>query len=311
MSRSAAATINYTLTNFAQGHMNDLMAAREIVDALAPTVSVSGASGQYKVFDDVNSFTVYSTARGLGGSAKRIEFDAADGTFSCKPQALEVTIDDHERELAASGAIASQLLDEGKIKALLNSTMLSHVKKVVDFVDANTTAVTGRGEWTDDTIDPIDQLDEQLEALATAVGSRSFLTLTLGVTAWRRLRMHPKVKSRTQGVKIGGLTIEDLKSLLMFPVNVVVGIVSYNTAKIGQTKSKSQVLGDTAYLSYAVPSPTIYDPSPFKCFTTGVNNVEAVRTYRDEKARSDVHAVDWSEDLKATSTIAIKKLAIT
>ena len=76
MSRASSATVNYTLTNYAQGLANDLMKARELTNTLMPMVQVSGASGQYKAFSDVNSFQTYATLRGLGGKARRIEFDA-------------------------------------------------------------------------------------------------------------------------------------------------------------------------------------------------------------------------------------------
>jgi hypothetical protein len=36
-----------------------------------------------------------------------------------------------------------------------------------------------------------------------------------------------------------------------------------------------------------------------------------VRNYRDESARSDVLAIDWSEDIKICSSIAARRLTIT
>lgn len=311
--RTSSASVNYTLTNYAVGLMNDLAKAREIVDALCPTVVVPGATGQYKTFDDVNSFTVYNTARGLGGVARRIEFAASDGSFDCKPQALEVTVDDHERERAngaANATLANELLDQGKVRALLNSTALSHAKKIVDFVGNNTTALANRGNWSNKDIDPIDQLNEALVDLVTAVGSAAGITFTIGLTALKVLIANDKVKARARGVRVGDVGLADVVNMLIMPVRPVVGVLSYNTAKIGQTASKSQVLGSIAYLSYSVPNPTAYDPSPFKVFTTGQNNIEAVRTYRDESARSDVHAVDWSEDMKATGSAAYKRFDV-
>ena len=210
MSRASSSTINYTLTGYAQGLANDILSAQAVVNALAPTVPVTGGAGQYKAFDDRNSFSIYNTSRGLGGSAKRIAFDTDDATFNCKPQALEVAIDDHERTLAGSGPLAMQLLDEGKIRALVNSTALSHVSKVVNFVIANTTPVAASGNWSNADIDPIDQLDEQLEGLVTDVGSSQFINLTLSVSSWRALRNHPKVKARANGVQTSGITIEQL-----------------------------------------------------------------------------------------------------
>jgi hypothetical protein len=313
MSRATAAAVNVVLTAYAQGLANDLLSTQRIAQALCPTVTVGGAAGSFKKFSDENSFRSYSTQRGLGGRAKRIEFDAEDGSYNCEPQALEVTIDDHERALADAGGnpLAQELLDQGKIRALVNSAMLSHVTKITDYVIAQTTAVSDRGNWGNDSIDPIDQLDEQLEALAQDVGSTANINLVLGVKAWRTLRNHAKVKARMGAIKMA-ITPEDLNGMLMFPVNVVVGALSKLTSGVGQaTKTKTNVVGDHAILTYSVPNPTIYDPSAFKLFTTGSGMVAAVRTLRDEFARADVHAVDWSEDLQKTSTLAVKRLAIT
>lgn len=315
MSRTTTAAINHILTQYAQGYANDLLALQEVSNALCPVVPVTGASGGYKKFDDENSFRVYNTQRGLGGSARRIEFGATDGTFACEPQALEVTVDDHERDLAAAGGaggLSEQLLDQGKMRALLNSQMLSHVDKIAAFVVAQTTAVAGRGNWSNADVDPIDQLDEQLENLSTDVGSTSFINLVLSTGAWRTLRNHPKTKARCSGVQVGGISREQLEGVLMFPVNVVIGAISKLSSKLGQTVAKTNVVGAHAILTYAVPNPTQYDPSAFKLFTVGAGAmVGAVRTYRDDKARSDVHACDWSEDIKKTSASAVKRLAIT
>lgn len=313
-SRQTSSTINYVLTSYAQGFANDLLRAQMLVAALCPTVMVTGAAGGYKKFDDRNSFSVYNTQRGLGGKARRILFGASDGTFNAEPQALEVTVDDHERELAAAsgGELGNQLLDQGKVRALLNSVALSHVDKVVTAVIAALAAIGGRGQWSNPDVDPIDQLDEQLDNLSTDVGSVDNINLTLSTGAWRLLRDHPKVKARCTGVQVGGISRDQLQGMLLFPVNVVLGAVSKVTNKEGQAAvTKANVVGANAILTYSTPSPSQYDPSAFKCFTTGTGGVNAVRTYRAEDSRSDVHAVDYSEDIQQTSTLAAKRLAIT
>jgi hypothetical protein len=316
MSRSATAAINYTLTAYAQGLSNDILEAQAIANAICPIVPVTGAAGGFKKFSDRNSFTAYATQRGLGGNAKRILFEATDGTFNCEPQALEVTVDQHERDLAAAGGnpLAQQLLDQGKVRALVNATALSHTDKVITFVNANVTAESDTGDWSNVDIDPIDQLDEQLDELTTDVGSSQFINLVLSTTSWRILRNHPKVKARTTGVQVGGITREQLNQLLMIPVNVVIGGISKLSSKEGQTVAKggkSRVIGSNAYLTYSVPNPTPYDPSALKCFTTGSGNIQSVRTYMDPSERFDVHAVDWSENLQVTSPLAIRRLSIT
>lgn len=307
-----SATINQTLTNYAFGLAADRMNAMAVARALCPLVQVGTAAGQFKSFDTRNAFTIYQTERGIGGTAKRINFLATDGNYNATPQALEAAVDDHERKLAGDSPLAQQLLDQGKVQALLNGTMLAHAKKVIDFAAANTTAVAGIGEWSNKDIDPIDQLDAQLDALATNVNSTDGINLVLGTTAWRTLRNHAKVKARAAGIKTA-VTVQDVLQMLMFPVNIVIGVVSSTSTKIGQTEAsvtKTQLLGDNVYLTYSVPNPTIYDPSAFKCFTTGIGAIEAVRTYRDDAARSDIHAVDWSEDIQLTGSAAVKRIAI-
>lgn len=312
MSRETAATLNHQLTAFAQGHMNDLTASLELAERLAPTVPVPGGNGQYKQFNDANSFQLYETARAMGGDANRIKFDASDAYYNTKPQALEVTVDQEEREKAGlDNALAQQLLDEGKVKALLNSTSLSHVKKVVDAVLAAVAAEGGVGAWSNPDIDPIDQLDEQIDELSKQVGSTQFLRLTLDVTAWRTIRNHPKTKARVGNSQATPLTRQQLVDSLVIPVDLGIYSIVYNQAKLGQAQSKKRVLASEVLLHYSLPNPTQYDPSAFKVFTMDRSRVTSVRTWMHPSSRYDVHAVDWSEDIKQTSTLAMRRLSIT
>jgi hypothetical protein len=311
MSRTTSATLNYQLTNFAQGFMNDASAALELAERLAPTVTVPGGSGQYKTFHDLNSFQIYATTRALGGDANRIEFATDDAFYNTKPQALEVTVDQQEREQAGNEALAQQLLDQGKIKALLNSTMLAHVKKVTDYVIDNTTAESGIGEWSNPDIDPIEQLDQVFDDLATQTGGMLNLKLTMSLTSWRAIRNHPKVKARVNATQVIPLTREQLVSCLAVPVDLGVYAISYNTAKLGQSVTKARLVSNQVFCHASVASPTVYDPSPFKVFTMNRSRVTGVRTYQDQSGRYDVHAVDWSEDIKETSSVSMKRLAIT
>ena len=165
MGRSVTATLNHQLTNFAVGHMNDIRKAYELAERLCPTVQVPGSHGQYKVFDDLNSFTAYNTARAMGGDPMRIEFAADDAFFNCKPQALEVTVDEEERRQAGEdNALSQQLLDEGKIKALLNGVALSNAKKRVDFVLSKVEALEDLGEWSNPDIDRSLTMIEKINA---------------------------------------------------------------------------------------------------------------------------------------------------
>ena len=57
------------------------------------------ASGQFKSFNDKNSFQVPSTARPIGAHANRIEFESDDLFFNCQPQAIEAPTGRKRRDL--------------------------------------------------------------------------------------------------------------------------------------------------------------------------------------------------------------------
>src|SRR3954469_9478766 len=96
MGIESSATLNYQLTTFAQGHMNDLADARALAERLAASTPAPGSTSQVKKCNDKNSCLPEDTARGMGGDPKLIAFGASDDTFACKPQALEVRVDQAE-----------------------------------------------------------------------------------------------------------------------------------------------------------------------------------------------------------------------
>jgi hypothetical protein len=311
-----SAALNYQLTAYAQGLWNDLADVVKLAERFAPTTPVPGSAGQFKKFDDKNSFMPEKTARAIGGDPTLIAFSATDDTYSCKPQALEVRVDKIEDQAAGSdGAdLAAQLLDQGKIRALMNKTALSHVLDVTQFVLANTTPVANRGVWSDPNIDPIDQLDEQLLQLTTDCGSTQNIKLTMDLNSWNALRIHPKVKARAifgAADSIGSISLAQLVAALIVPVDPMVANVVYDANRLGQAGAKQRAIAGTAFVHYQVPNATLYDPSPFKSFTVGAQSpISGVRTYQAPNALWRGHLMDWSRDIKATSSLSIRRLNI-
>ncbi len=299
------ASYNPTLTNYGQGYAQELASA--LAEFVAPTVRVSGGIGQFKAFDEKNAFQVHDTSRAVGGRAKRIDFAATDPTYNCLPQALEIAIDDAERE-AAGEAMAG--LEEGKVRTLISAAVLSHEDKVVG-VMKTLAAVGGKGVWSNTSTDPVAELDEQLEAIAVATGMMPN-AVVFGLGAWRVFRNHPKVAARQPGAALIGVTEQQAAALLLNPaIQVRVGVLSKDTTKFGAAASKSNLIGAEVFLFLRSPQPTVYDPSWLKTFTAGEGGVTAVRGYRDESARSDVLAIDWSEDIRVCGSITARRLTIT
>ena len=309
MGLRAEAAINQTLTNYASGVLNDLQSAT--ADFLARRVTVPATIGQYKAYDNKNAFQVHETARGVGGPARRIFMDVSEPTFNCMPQALEITIDDSERD--AAGTINPLDLEQAKVKTLVQSSVVSHERHVITTaatITADTTTVGGgvMGKWGLAAVDPVVQLDYIIEVIAKATGNLPNAIL-MGMTAWRRFRNNAKVIEKQPGAALIGLNSGQASAMLINPgAEIRISTMAYDTTKEGKTRNQAFVNGDDVYVFIRSASPTIYDPSAMKTFVGGRGGVTAVREYRDESSRSDIYAVDWSRDVKITSTICIERI---
>lgn len=309
MSQLASSTVSQTLTNYARGIFPGLIAAQDpIIARMAPVVLVGGATGKYKSFNDQNAFQKVETGRAIGGPARRIEFLATDADFNCTPQALEIGIDDHERD--AANGMDSQL-EEAKTKTLLSTASLSHVNDIVTVAKAGLSAAA-TPTWADaSTADPVSDIDTQIDAIAAASGM--FPTdIVFGLGAWRRFRAANKVISRFPNAAIVGVTTEQAAGIFLNPsIRVGVSTAIRDTVKFGGTKATATILNAEVFIFYTSPSPTTFDASFMKVFSTGNETVQAVRKYREERNRSDMLAVDWSRDIKVTSTATARRLTVT
>lgn len=311
-----SATLNYQLTAYAQGLWNDITDVVKLAERLAPTTPVPGASGQFKKFDDKNSFMAEKTARALGGDPVLLAFNASDDAYSCKPQALEVRVDKEEDQASgdAGGDVQSNLLDQGKIRALVNKVALSHVLDVGTFVLNNVAAQNGVGNWTNPDIDPIDQINAQLLGISGDCGSVQNVKITMDLSTWNTLRSHPKVKARAlfgAASSLASISTDQLNAALLYPVDIMVSNVVYDTTRLNQASVKSRVMLGNLLIHYSVPNATIYDPSAFKCFTVGAAGfLGNVRTYVAPNQLWRGHLVDWSRDIKLTSTLSMRRIVM-
>ncbi len=305
MGARTTAASNPTLTNYAQGLSQDLASAT--ANFLAPIVQVPAGLGRYKQLDDKNQSQIYSTDRALGGNATRIQFSATDPSFDCRPQALEVGIDDAEYDAAGDGNAGR--LDESRVRTLITAATLAHEDKVIQ-VAKTLTAVAGKGVWSNAANDPVAEIDEQIEAIATVCG-RLPNRIVFGLGAWRIARNHSKVVNRVSANATVGVIIQQFAAMLMNPdIEIRVGVLSKDTTKFGAAKNAVNIIGLELFLFIGQDQPSEYDPTFMKTFMTHSGGVVAVRTYRDEQARSTIHAVDWSEDVKITGTGAARRLTI-
>ncbi len=272
-------------------------------EILAPTVPVQTAAGKYKSFDDKNAFQVPETLRAIGGPANRLHFNATDPDYNCVPNALEITIDDAERQ---SGDIIG--VEQAKTKTLVTSAMRAHSVQVA--TKALTLAAAATPAWSDPAVgNPIKDLNDHIQALATAVGEMPS-HIVWGLTAWRYFTEHNKVADK---FKTGVITPNAIRAanLLLNPnIEHVITPLVRDTAKAGAAKSNAEVYGANLFIFFRSASPTQYDPSFMKTFRLGGNTVESVSMYRDEGCSSDVLKVAWMQDIRVVSSVSARRLTI-
>lgn len=304
MSKISTSTFRETLKTYAFGVAQDVKSS--LADFIAPRVPVGVATGQFKRFSDKNAFQIYDTARALGGPATRMSFDGTDGTFNCRANALEVAIDDQERAQAGD---ADSALEEAKTRALVINAALAREAKVLALVKSVVTAAAGKGAWSSAEKDPIGEIDEQIEAIATETGLMPN-RMVVGLGAWRILKNHANVVKRLTGLK-SSVGVPDFAAMLLNPqIEIRVGVLSKDAVKFGKAKAAENIVGGEVFLFHGNDNPTQYDPSFAKTFSIGNNSVESVRMYRAENNRSDILAVDWSEDVEVVSAACARRITL-
>lgn len=302
---SSTATINRTLSNYAAGLAQDL--SKSLASFVAPEVPTGNASGQYKKYDDKNAFQVYNTRRAVGGKARRIEFSATDPYFNCAPNALEIGIDDHEREQAGDDGEAQ--LQEAKTRTLVTSATISHEKEVFDAVWAGLSAVAGLGVYSNPDVDPIDEIDSQIEAIAIDTGMMPN-RIALGIGAWRVVKNHPKVRERISGIT-PSLQLGAFAGLLLNPaIEARVGVLSRDQAKFGGAKNARNIVGAEILVFLGTDPPTVEDPSFAKTFRTRSGGVDRVEMYREESTNGDILRVQWTSDIKVVASACGRRISV-
>jgi len=297
-------TLSKALSDYAFGVAADMAATLALANALAPVVETGVTNVQYVDFNEDNAFQVYNARRPVGGKRQRILFGSSESSVILGANGLEIPIDDQQK-LRAGDAFA--MLEQATAKTLVTLGYNSHLSEVATVLKAGVAAVSGKGEWSSANVDPIDEIDEQIEAVAR-YGMPNMLTLDIG--AWRLAKNNPKVKSRFTSA---GFTLQDFAGQLLNPgiqINLTaVGLNTYGFANAAQTKKAA--LGAECWVHHSLATPTAYDPSMAKTFATRKELFNGVGIYRDESCASDVYFIDWTALPKVISTKLGRRLVIT
>jgi hypothetical protein len=293
------------LTNFAHGIAPDYSSA--LAEIMAPQCVAPAAGGQYIAFDDDEAFRYIETRRAMGGDMAMIDMPSTAPRFDCQPHALGIPTDQFELERVGDAGVT--MLRESKVRTLVSRNALSREHRVFKAYQDAVAAEGGLGVWTDDDVDPIDELNQIVIAVARNTGMAR-IDLVIGLDALAQLGKHPKVLARFPGAALINVTAEVLEKLLLIKVKVHVAMIPIVLEKTGKAANKTFIAGSKAYALVSQANPSPFDPSAAKTFTTRLGQVQGVGIVQ-KPPFSEINYIAWSEDIKITGTQCVKRIDVT
>lgn len=260
LNTNTAAVVDPILSTHARGYRN-----QEFVSHLVfPRVQIPNRSMRVIKFGK-DGFRKRNTRRAPGAAKQRIQFGYAANSVSLVQDALEGVVPIEHMEEAAS--IPGIDLAAGALNLVMDTLDLgleiSCAELALDETNYsinNKLVLAGTSRWTDDTSDPLGDINDGKESIRRFTG-RYPNTLTLGPNAANALKAHSKIKEQFKYVSKDSVTNEMLAAY--FDVKkVVVGKSVYLPENAAEDAEMTDVWGDDALLSfvpeegdnYAVPS---------------------------------------------------------
>lgn len=246
-----AAVVDPILSNHARGYRN----LEFIGHLLFPRVTIPNRSMRVLKFGK-EGFRMMNTRRAPGAERKRIQYGYASDPVSLIQDSLEAVVPIEHQEEAQS--IPGINLAQGSIDVVLNVIDLGHeheaaqlARTPANYPATNRAVLAGTDRWTDIASDPSADIDEAQEVIRRMIG-RYANTLTLGATAFKALKRHPKIKDQFKYTSSASITTAMLAAY--FDVErVIVGKAVQLPEGVADSAPATDVWGDDAILSY-VPS---------------------------------------------------------
>lgn len=260
----SAVHIDRALTNLAVRYSN-----REyIADMAMPVVSVKNRSDKYFSFPVTTMQQVASvTLAGPRGMPGEITYSLdSSGTYAVQDYALMDFVSNDE--IANADAPLQPKMDA--VNIVSNYLGLARELRVADKVfgsgnyGTNTAALAGADRWDVATSDPVQAIDDAIEACFVRPN-----TMVIGAQAWVKLVNHPKFlqyilsRSTTANGAVQLAVNEQLVAERFGLERVVVGRSKYLTTKEGQTAATDYVWTKSCALIRVEGSPS---PRATQCF---------------------------------------------
>jgi hypothetical protein len=247
--------VNPVLTAVALTYRNPKL----IADQVLPRVPVDAPVFMYSKFTPEDAFTVPNTLVGRKGDVPEIDWSATQQTAAVEDQGLEEPIPN--RDIQTARALGATNIDPQRRSTELLTDLVALAREVrvaslvtstSNYASGNFATLSGSGQWSDPTSDPVNAILSALDGMLVRPNIG-----VIGRAVYTKLRQHPKVIAAvfSQGgnAATGGVASRQAIADLLELDEVLVGEGWVNTAKKGQTSSLSRVWGKDAAFLYENP----------------------------------------------------------
>lgn len=308
---SSQVHINRLLTNISVAYVQsaDKFAALRVF----PGINVPNKSDRYAVYDrgdflrDAMEERAPSTESAGGGYSVDLT-----NNYSCTRYAYHVDVDDDTRgnsdqPLQPDRDAAIYLAQKKLLK--LETLFASNYFTTGIWTGSSTSTDLVAGSdftaWDDVTSTPIEDVDEQKEAIEGRTGVLPN-KLVLSRPGWNALRNHPDIIDRVKHTS-NQAPSRALVANLMELDEIVVGAGVKNSAAQGLTASAGYIMGQHALLAYVPDSPSLMTPAAGYTFRwTGLRGSvdgSTVTTLRMDNIKSDRHEIEMNIDMKVVAPL--------
>jgi len=287
MTPGQARVVDPILTEVARGYRSPKAA---IANILFPIVSVTLRAGKIITFGP-DDFKLVSTVRAPGSNTKRVQFGYAGADYGLADYRLEALTPWEIQKEGMNGPGID--LIAMSVRKVQNVMALEREKQAADLArnDAlygsnNKETLSGSGQWSDPTSDPIGDILAAKEAVRKQIGERPNV-LTVGPEVLTALRNHPKILDRlSTNADRPPASMAQLSALFEIP-QIVEGEAVYHDGTQFQ-----DVWGKDAILAYTTPASMAEMGSPNYGYTYQLQDYPVVEEgYDDRNANSWVNPV--------------------
>lgn len=310
-SRIAQLATSPLLTNYAITASQK--AIRPVGQFIAPLCEVPDLTFRYKKYTEKNRYKVPNTRRQPGAKATVIGFTADDASAILEPNALDFPIPNVEG-LSDEG-LGFAIMEAQSVLADSSALALENEIVTLAKTQAAASALSQKVDYTDDTFDPIPDLDNLILSVAKAAKNGAPVKVLFGTTKFKQFRNNKNVRSRYIVAASGGKggssnvgtispNIEDVGGLLISNPDVQLSMMVIDTAAEGVSENIQFLLDDMVIVFASNDTPNRMDPSFMKTFAR-MGGFFKPGSYITEDQRDQVLKMDWITLPSVTNTAAV------